>query len=61
VGKFCCEVPEQELLDAVDGVIGDTREHVLQVALGIEVVQLGGGDQDVDRSGQLTTGVGSRG
>jgi len=40
-GIFGCEVPRQELSDAVDGVVGDAREDVTQVALGIDSIQFG--------------------
>jgi hypothetical protein len=33
--KFRGEVPGQKFLDAVDGMIGDTFEHVAQISLGI--------------------------
>jgi hypothetical protein len=32
------EVPRQELLD---GMIGDVRQHMLQIGFGIEAVELG--------------------
>jgi hypothetical protein len=35
-------VPGQQLVDAVDRVIGDAGEHVAQVTLRIETIHLGG-------------------
>jgi hypothetical protein len=34
--------------DAVDGVVGDAREHFAQVGFGIDAVEFGGADQPVD-------------
>ena len=35
-GLVSSEVPGQQFINAVDGVIGDALEHVSQVRLGIE-------------------------
>ena len=48
------------MLDAVDGVVGDAREHVAQVRFGIDVVQLGRAEQAVDSGGAFAAGVGAR-
>ena len=34
-------VPWQEFVDAIDGMVGDSFEEVVQVELGIEVVEFG--------------------
>ena len=38
-------------------MVRDTLEDVAQVGFGVERVELGGADQDVDRGGLLTAGV----
>ena len=37
-------VPGQQFLDAIDRVIGDALDHVAQVRLGVQAVELGGTD-----------------
>jgi hypothetical protein len=37
----------------VDGMIGDSRQHVAQVELWVETVEFGAADQAVDRGGAL--------
>lgn len=61
LGLGGCDVPGQQLVDAVDGVIGDASEHLAQVRLRIESVEFGVADQGVDRCGTLTAGVGAGG
>lgn len=34
------EVPEQWFCDAIDGVIGDVLQHMTQIVLGIEAINL---------------------
>lgn len=41
------EMPWQELVHAVDGVITDVRQHMAQPSFGIDPVQLGSADQRV--------------
>jgi hypothetical protein len=41
-------VPRQQLCDAVDGVLGDTLEHVARLGFRIEAIQRGGRDQRGD-------------
>src|ERR1039458_9955930 len=52
-------VPGQQFGDAVDGVLGNAREHVAQIGFGIESVELGRADEAVDGGGALAAGVGS--
>ena len=52
------DVPRQQLLDAVDRVLGDALEYLAQVRLGIEPVELGRFHQAVDRRGALAARVG---
>ena len=35
------DVPRQQLVDAVDGMVRDAPEHITQVCLRVEPVQLG--------------------
>ena len=46
-GADAAEVPRQEFVDAFNGMIGDLCQHVAQVVLRVEAVQLGGFDQAV--------------
>ena len=59
-GEFRREVPGQEFLDAVDGMIGDAGQHVSEIRFGIETVEFGAADQAVDRGGALAAGIGTR-
>src|SRR6476619_994531 len=54
-GRFSSDVlpapiPGQQLVDALDRVVGQACEHVGEPGLRIDVVELGGGDQRVDGS-----------
>jgi hypothetical protein len=51
------DIPGQQLFDAVDGMVGDARKHIAQVALGVETIQLRRADQAVDRGGTLAAPV----
>lgn len=51
--------PRQQLLDAIDRMLGDTLDHIAQVRLGIDAVELGRTDQAVDRGGTLAAGIGT--
>ena len=52
-----CEVPGQQLLDAVDGVIGDLFEYAAEVDLRIEPVKLGCSEQRIDRGCADAAGI----
>ena len=52
-------MPRQEIINPVDGMIGDMRQHVTQPSFGIDTVQLGRADQRVDRGGSFATAVGA--
>jgi len=54
------DVPGQQFFNAIDGMIGNSIEHVPQVRLWIETVQFGRADQTVHRSSALPAGIGSR-
>ena len=45
------DVPGQELGDAVDGVVGDAFEDVVEVEFGVMAVELGRAEQGVDGCG----------
>ena len=55
--EFRREIPGQELLDAIDRVIGDAGQHVSEIRFGIETVEFGGADQAVDRGGAFAAGI----
>ena len=52
-------VPGQQFGDAVDGVVGDAREHIAQVGFGVEAVEFGRSDQAIDSGGALAAGIGA--
>jgi hypothetical protein len=48
------------IIEPAGRVIGDPAEHVFEPGLRVDVVELGGGDQRVDRCCPVTTAVGTR-
>ena len=42
-------IPGQQFVDALGGMIRQPRQHIGKPGLGIDIVELGGGDQRVDR------------
>lgn len=54
------DIPRQQLLDAIDRMLSNVHEHVSQVRLRIQLVELGRTQQRVDRRSTLTAGVGTR-
>ena len=52
-------VPGQEFGDASGRVIGDAGEHVGEIVLRVETVELGALDQRVDRRGAAAAGIGA--
>jgi hypothetical protein len=51
-------VPRQQLVDSIDWVsIDHSLEHVAQVGIGLDVVELGGFDERVDGGGASTAFV----
>jgi len=53
------DIPRQQFVEPIDGVIRDALEHVVQVGEGLDVVELGGADEGVERRGALSAGIGS--
>ena len=47
------DIPGQELLDAVDGVVGDLSEDSTEIERRIESVEFGRADQAVEGCGAL--------
>jgi hypothetical protein len=45
-------------MDAVDGIVGDAFEHLAQIELRIDAVELGRAEQSVDRCCAFSAGVG---
>jgi len=52
-------VPRLEIINPIDGMIGDMRQHVTQTGFGVDTVQLVRGDQRVDRGATFPTTVGA--
>ena len=61
ISKGCWQVavPGLEIINPIDGMIGDMRQHVTQPGFGVDTVQLGRADQRVDRGGALAAAVGA--
>ena len=57
--EFIFDVPGQQLVDAADGVIGDVGEHVAQVCLGVNPVELCCADEGVEVGSAHATTVGA--
>jgi hypothetical protein len=36
-----CDVPRQQFVDAVDGMVCDAAQHLAQVPLGVQPIELG--------------------
>ena len=53
------DVPGQQFGDAIDWVIGDAAEHLVQIGFGIEPVELGRLDERVGRGGARAAGIGA--
>ncbi len=39
-GRCGMEIPRQQFVDAVDGMVGDAGQHFMQIGFGIETVEL---------------------
>ena len=61
ISKGCWQVavPGQEIINPIDGMIGDMCQHVTQPGFGVDTVQLARADQRVDRGGALAAAVGA--
>jgi len=54
------QIPGQELADAVDRVVGNSRQDGAKVERRINPVELGRSNQGIERSGALASGIGSK-
>ena len=52
-------VPGQEVVNAVDRMVGDVGQHMAEPGLGVNTVELGGADQRVDRGCPFAAAVGA--
>jgi hypothetical protein len=52
-------IPGQQFVDAFGGMIRQASEHVCEPSLWVDIVELCGCDQGVDRSGAPATFVGT--
>ncbi len=50
----CSHHPREQFFDAVDGMVGESGEHVAEVALWIEAVEFGGAGQAIEHGGAFT-------
>lgn len=53
------KVPGQEFANAIDGMLGDTREHRAQIEGRIKPIQLGSADQSIEGGGTHTSRIGA--
>ena len=53
--QLASNVPGQEFLNAIDGMIGDIGQHVAQIGLRINAVQPGAADERVHGRSALAT------
>lgn len=58
-GQHRCDIPRQELVNPIDRMISDVREHMAQPGLRINAIELGGADQRIDCCGPFPTAVGA--
>src|SRR5579862_181716 len=59
LGQRGGDVPRQQLVDAVDWMLGDPLEHMAQVEIGIHPIEQRRTDQAIDVSGALAPGIGA--
>ena len=60
-GDLVSDRPRQQLVNAADGVVRDALQHVAQVVLRVDAVELGRAEQRVDRRGALAAAIGALG
>ena len=58
--KLICNDPWQQLVDAIDGMLGDANDDVAPIGLGIIAIQFGGTDQGVDCRPAFAAAVGPK-
>jgi len=58
-GQLISNRPRQQFAYLIDRVVGNAREDMAQISLGIKAIEFGGRDQRVDRGASLTTAVGA--
>jgi hypothetical protein len=54
------DVPREQLLNAIDRMIGDALEYVLEIALRIDAIKFATFDDSINDRGALTAGVGAK-
>ena len=57
-GCWKTAVPGQEIINPVDGMTGDIRQHMTSLGFRGDTIELGRADQQVVRCGALTVAVG---
>ena len=53
------QVPGQEVVYPVDGMLGDALQHVAQPSLGVDAIELGRANQAIHRGRALAAAVGA--
>jgi hypothetical protein len=53
------DVPRQQFVDPIDRVVGDALQHVGQIGLRVQVVELGRTHEAVNRSRSFSAGIGT--
>ena len=54
---FCEDMPRQQFLDSVDGMVGDALQDLAKISFRVEAVQFGRADQTVDGGSPFPTGI----
>lgn len=57
--KLISDDPWQQLVDAIDRMLGDASDDVAQVGLGIKAVQFGSADECIDFGATFAAAVGT--
>ncbi len=55
--EFVYDIPRQQFIHAIDWMVGDALENVLQIAVRVDVIQLTCFNQTIGDRCALTTGV----
>ncbi len=53
------DLPRQQLIDPVDRMFGNMGQHVAQIILGVDLVELSSADETIDHGSTFATAVGA--
>lgn len=55
LSQILCQMPGQQVINPVDRMIRNARQHMAQICFRIDVIELGGDNQAVDSGSALAT------